>query len=128
MRKKKQFTKVKNPKSQKFILRIFFYFPIHESLSKKFREIFIQKGSLIKVSTINCNCINNFEKQIQGIHSKKEETKMSQTKGEQHLMDLNKTVNFICKKIDEFERDIVEKEEIINELEKNQSRRRWEKK
>ena len=98
--KKKQFTKVKNPKSQKFILRIFFYFPIHESLSKKFLEIFIQKGSLIKVSTINCNCIDNFEKQIQGIHSKKEETKMSQTKGEQHLMDLNKTVNFICKKID----------------------------
>ena len=79
----------------------------------------MQKGSLIKVSTINCNCINNFEKKIRGIHSKKEETKMSQTKGKQHLMDLNKTVNFICKKIDEFERDRVEKEEIIDELQKN---------
>ena len=42
------------------------------------------------------NCIKNDENQIHGIHSKTEETKMSQIKGEQDLMDLNKTVNFIC--------------------------------
>ena len=34
--------------------------------------------------------IKNVENQIHGIHSK---TKMSQIKGEQHLMDLDKTVN-----------------------------------
>ena len=45
------------------------------------------------------NCIKNVEKQIQGIHSKTEETQMSQIKGEQHLMDLNKTVNFICENL-----------------------------
>ena len=34
-------------------------------------------------------------------------------------MDFDKTVNFICEKVDEFERDRAEKEEIINELQKN---------
>ena len=44
---------------------------------------------------------------------------MSQIKGEQKLMDLNKTVNFICEKFDEYQRDRVEKEKIISELQKN---------
>ena len=44
---------------------------------------------------------------------------MSQIKGEQHLMDLNKTVNFICEKFYEYERDRAEKEKIISELQKN---------
>ena len=65
------------------------------------------------------NCIKNVEKQIQGIHSKTEEIQMSQIKGEQHLMDLNKTVNFICEKFDEHERDRAKKEKIINWLQKN---------
>ena len=49
----------------------------------------------------------------------KQETKMSQIKGEQHLIDLNKTVNFICEKFDEYERDRAEKEKIMSELQKN---------
>ena len=65
------------------------------------------------------NCIKNVEKQIHGIRSKTEESKMSQIKGEQDLMDLNKTVNFICEKFDEYERDRAEKEKMINELQKN---------
>ena len=65
------------------------------------------------------NCIKNVEKQIQAIHCKTEETQMSQIKGKQHLMDLNKTVNFICEKFDEYERDRVEKEKIINGLQKH---------
>ena len=44
---------------------------------------------------------------------------MSQIKGEQHLMELNKTVNFICEIFDEYERDRAEKEKIISELQKN---------
>lgn len=35
---------------------------------------------------------------------------MRQIKGEQHLMDLNETVNFIYEKFDEFEHDRAEKE------------------
>ena len=37
------------------------------------------------------NSIRNIEKQIQCIHSKTEETKMSQIKSEQRLIDLNET-------------------------------------
>ena len=44
---------------------------------------------------------------------------MSQIKGKQYLMDLNKTVSFICEKFDEYERDRTEKEKIISELQKN---------
>ena len=65
------------------------------------------------------NCIKNVEKQIHDIHSKTEETKTSQIKGEQHLMDLDKTVNFTCEKFDNYERNRAEKEKIINELQKN---------
>ena len=35
---------------------------------------------------------------------------MSQINDEQHFMDLDKTVNFICQKCDEFERDRAQKE------------------
>ena len=59
------------------------------------------------------------KKKMQGIHSEIEETKMSQTKCEQRLMDLDKTIKFICEKYDEFERDKAEKEKNINELQKN---------
>ena len=65
------------------------------------------------------NCTKNVENIIHGIHSKSEETKMSQIKREKHLMDLNKTVNFICERFDEYERDRSEKEKIISELQKN---------
>ena len=41
---------------------------------------------------------------------------MSHIKDEQHLMDLNVTVNFICEKVDEYEPDRAGKEKIINEL------------
>ena len=44
---------------------------------------------------------------------------MSQIKGGHHLMDLNNTVNFICEKFDEYERDRAEKKKIISELQKN---------
>ena len=65
------------------------------------------------------NCIRSVEKQMQGIHSKAKETKIIQIKSKQHLMDLNKSINFICEKLDEFERDRDEKEQIINELMEN---------
>ena len=65
------------------------------------------------------NCIKNVENQILDIASKTEETKMSQIKGEQHFMDLNKTVNFICEKFDEYEHGRALKEKIFSELQKN---------
>ena len=46
---------------------------------------------------------------------------MSQIIGEQHLMDLNKTANFICETFDEFEHDRAKKEKIINKVQNNMS-------
>ena len=50
---------------------------------------------------------------------KQKKNKMSQIKGEQHLMDLNKTFKFVSEKFDNFECDQAEKEKIIYELQKN---------
>ena len=64
--------------------------------------------------------IKNVENQIHGIHSKTEETKMSQIKGEQHLMDLNKTVSltFICENL--MSMNVAgPRKKIISELQKN---------
>ena len=58
-------------------------------------------------------------KKIPGIHSKAKETKISQIKCEQHFMNLNETVDFVCEKFDEFERGRAEKEKSINDLQKN---------
>ena len=82
-------------------------------------DVFTEEWSSPDCVKILYNCIKNVENQIHGIHSKTEETKISQIKGEQHLMDLNKTVNFICEKFDKYERDRAEKEKIISELHKN---------
>ena len=50
------------------------------------------------------------------ISSKTEETKNSQIKGEQHLIELNRTVVLISEKFDEYEK--VEKEIIMKEMQK----------
>ena len=50
------------------------------------------------------------------ISSKTEETKNSQIKGEQHLIELNKAVVLISEKFDEYEK--VEKEIIMKEMQK----------
>ena len=44
---------------------------------------------------------------------------MSQIKGEQDVMDLYKTVKFICENFDEYERDSAKKEKVISELQEN---------
>ena len=63
-------------------------------------DVFTERLSSPDCVKILYNCIKNVQKQIHGIHSKTKETKMSQ--GEQGLMDLNKTFNFISKKFDEY--------------------------
>ena len=87
--------------------------------SNNLDDVFTEGLSSPDCAKILYNFIKNVEKQTQGIHSKTEETEMSQIKGEQHLMDLNKTVNVICENFDEYERDRTEREKIINKLQKN---------
>ena len=56
------------------------------------------------------NCIKNMEKQSAEIFAKTEETKNSQIKGEQHLMEIHKTVTLISEKFDGYEREKIERE------------------
>lgn len=58
------------------------------------------------------------QKQILEIFSKTEKTESSQIKGEKHLMELNKTIALISEKFDEYEREKVEREIIMKEMQK----------
>ena len=82
-------------------------------------DVFTERLSSPDCAKSLYNCTKNVENIMHDIQSKSEETKMSQIKREKHLMDLNKTVNFICERFDEYERDRSEKEKIISELQKN---------
>ena len=58
------------------------------------------------------------KKHVVEIFCKTEETKDNQIKGEQDLLELNKTVTLISKKFDKYEREKVEREKIMNEMQK----------
>ena len=56
------------------------------------------------------------EKSIIEIFSKTDETKNSQIKGEQQLLELNKTITLIFEKFSEYEREKVEIEKIMKDI------------
>ena len=62
-------------------------------------DVFTEGLSYPDCVKILYNCIINVENQIHDNHSKTEETKMSQIKGEQHLMDLNKMLILFVKNL-----------------------------
>ena len=64
------------------------------------------------------NCVKNVEKGIVEIFSKTEETKNIQINGEQHLLELNKVVTLISKKLGKHEREKVEREKIMKKCKK----------
>ena len=63
-------------------------------------------------------CIKNVEKHIVQIFSKTEEIKYSQIKIKQHLLELNKAVTLISEKFDQYEREKLEREKIMKEMQK----------
>ena len=52
------------------------------------------------------------------MHWNEKHKKDSQTKGELQLLNMNKTINFISEKFDEFGKDRREKDEIIKNVSK----------
>ena len=52
------------------------------------------------------------------IYALTKNTKESQIKGELQLVSMNETIEFISEKFDEFEKDRLEKDEIIKNLSK----------
>ena len=84
--------------------------------SQNVDDIFAEGFSSPDCVTILVNCIKNVEKQAVEIFSKTEETKNSQIKGEQHLIELNKTATLISKKFDADEKEKLEREKAIKEM------------
>ena len=80
-------------------------------------DIFSERLSSPDCLAILVDCIKNVENQIVVIFSKIEETKSSQIKGEQHLLQLNESSTLISKKFDEYEKKI-EREKIMTEIQK----------
>ena len=64
------------------------------------------------------NCKKNMERYIVDIFRKTEETKNSQIKGQQHPMGLDKTIALIFEENDEYEREKVEREKIMKDMQK----------
>ena len=86
--------------------------------SQNVDNIFSEGLSSPDCVAILVNCIKNVEKQTVKIFSKTEETEYSQIKGQQHLLGLNQAVALISEKFDEYEREKVEREKIMKEMQK----------
>ena len=84
--------------------------------SQNVDDIFVEGFSSPDCVTILVNCTKNVEKQAVEIFSKTEETKNGQIKGEQHLIELNKTATLISKKFDAVEKEKLEREKAIKEM------------
>ena len=80
-------------------------------------DIFSERLSSPDCLAILVDCIKNVENQIVVIFSKIEETKSSQIKGEQHLLQLSESTTFISKKFDEYKKKI-EREKLMTEIQK----------
>ena len=80
-------------------------------------DIFSKRLSSPDCLAILVDCIKNVENQIVVIFSKIEQTKSSQIKSEQHLLQLNEPSTLISKKFDEYEKKI-EREKIMTEIQK----------
>ena len=60
--------------------------------------------------------MQNVEKSVKEIHEMQEKTQSSQIKDESQLKELSEAVDFISKKIDQYEAEWKAKEKIINNL------------
>ena len=63
--------------------------------------------------------MKRFEAQLKDLHNTTEQTKNSQTKGEEHLRELTKFIEFANNRFDEYEKERKEKDELIKNLRKD---------
>ena len=63
--------------------------------------------------------MKRFEAQLKDLHNTTEQTKNSQIKGEEHLRELTKFIEFANNRFDEYEKEKKEKDELIKNLRKD---------
>ena len=84
-------------------------------------DVFLQGLKSLEYVKILLNCFQNLETEMKSVKEISLATKDWQIKGIEQLNDMNKTINFINKKFEEFEKDLKKKEEKIKLLKKENS-------
>ena len=100
----------------------------HEASSLELSFEKASYGDVFKDSLNSEDCILILKRFMENIKKKMEEScittknaKESQIKGELQLVSMNKRINFISEKFDEFEKDRHEKDDIIKNLSKKKT-------
>ena len=62
------------------------------------------------------NCFKNLDKQVKELFILAQSNNEKHIKGEKQLLDLTKSINFMTRKIDDYEKDRAEKEKLIKDL------------
>ena len=62
------------------------------------------------------NCFKNLDKQVKELFILAQSNNEKHIKGEKQLLDLTESINFMTKKIDDYEKDRAEKEKLIKDL------------
>ena len=62
------------------------------------------------------NCFKNLNKQVKELFILAQSNNEKHIKGEKQLLDLTESINFMTKKIDDYEKDRAEKEKLIKDL------------
>ena len=62
------------------------------------------------------NCFKNLDKQVKELFILAQSNNEKHIKGEKQLLDLTESINFMTRKIDDYEKDRAEKEKLIKDL------------
>ena len=62
------------------------------------------------------NCLKNLNKQVKELFILAQSNNEKHIKGEKQLLDLTESINFMTRKIDDYEKDRAEKEKLIKDL------------
>ena len=62
------------------------------------------------------NCFKNLDKQVKELFILAQSNKEKHIKGEKQLLDLTESINFMTRKIDDYEKDRAEKGKLIKDL------------
>ena len=62
------------------------------------------------------NCLHDLDKQVKEFYILAQSNNEKYIKSEKHLLDLTESINFITKKLADYEKDRTEKEKLIKDL------------
>ena len=79
-------------------------------------DVFLQGLSSDETDSPVLKFMKRLEAQLKDLHQVTVQTKLSQIKGEEHLSEVSKSIEFISKRFDEYEKELKEKDDLIKAL------------